>query len=411
MLPRALCQRSVRVHEDGVVVNYVTERDHVWLRALLDEYSRYADKKQSELRQRLTEPLSVPAPKHKLKIARHVLDKMCSLRERAALPPREARRAVFSLATERGNESRSSVLSEAATALGVSAAQLESALFADLASERLLGELPQELCPARLAEQVNLTMIGGLLARAREVRIVALGRARALVRHAKLVGLICVIERLPAGVSRKEGLLESGLDALAEKDLEAVAIHVSGPLALFRFTKIYGRALASLVPRIAWCQHYEVSAECLLSERAAPLRLTVRSGDPIPAGRELERYDSRLERDFARDFARCAPDWELIREPEPIAVGRGLIFPDFELRHRHAPERRWYLEIAGYWTRDYLTNKLAQLRSAAIERLILCLDEKRCCSEHELPVNANVIRYTRRVDVRAVLARIEAEGP
>ena len=408
MLPRALCQRSVRLEGDELVVNYVTERDHVWLRALLDEYSRYAEKKQSELRQRLTEPLPVAAPKHKLKIAQQVLDRMCSVRERSPLPPREARRTVFRLAAERSNESRCSVLGEAAIALGVSAGQLEEALFADLESERLLGELPPELGPARLAEQLNLAMIGGLLARAREVRIVALGRTRALVRQAKLVGLLCVVERAAPKSLGKRVLLGSGLDAVTQAGLDAVAIHVSGPLALFRHTRIYARALASLVPRIAWCQRYEVSAQCLLSERGAPLTLTVRSGDPIPAGRELERYDSRLEQNFARDFAKCAPEWDVIREPEPIAVGQGLIFPDFELRHRHHPERRWYLEIAGFWTREYLTHKLAQLRSAAIDRLILCLDEKRCCSEQELPVGANVIRYKRRIDVQAVLARLEA---
>lgn len=408
MLPRALCRRSVRLEGDELVVNYVTERDHVWLRALLDEYTRYAEKKHSELRQRLNEPLPVAAPKHKLKIAQKVLDRLCSVRERSSLPPHEARRAVFTLAAERSTTIRSCIMSDAALALGVSTEQLDDALFADLASERLLGELPQDLCPARLAEQVNLAMIGGLLARAREVRILAHGHTRALVRQAKLVGLICVVERILPKSLGGEVSLGPGLDAVTEGELEAVVIHVSGPLALFRHTRIYGRALASLVPRIAWCQRYEVSAHCQLSERGAPLRVTVRSGDPIPAGRELERYDSRLERDFARAFARCASDWDLIREPEPIAVDRGLIFPDFELRHRHHPERRWYLEIAGFWTREYLTNKLAQLRSAAIDRLILCIDEKRCCSEHELPHGANVIRYKRRIDAQQVLARLEA---
>lgn len=32
-----------------------------------------------------------------------------------------------------------------------------------------------------------------------------------------------------------------------------------------------------------------------------------------------------------------------------------LIFPDFELVHRRERERRWLLEIAGFWTPEYLT--------------------------------------------------------
>jgi predicted nuclease of restriction endonuclease-like RecB superfamily len=184
-------------------------------------------------------------------------------------------------------------------------------------------------------------------------------------------------------------------------------LDISGPFALFRHTELYGSALAALVPRVAWCHHFELRARCALGRGTDLATLVVRSGDPIRVGRELARYDSGVERRFAADFARAASDWDLVREPRPVEAGSSLVFPDFELIHRRDPERRWLLEIAGFWTPEYLRAKLRRLRAARVDRIILCIDQNRCCSAEQLPVHARVIRYRRRVDPQAVLAIIE----
>jgi predicted nuclease of restriction endonuclease-like RecB superfamily len=85
-----------------------------------------------------------------------------------------------------------------------------------------------------------------------------------------------------------------------------------------------------------------------------------------------------------------------------------MLLPDFALVHRHRRECRAYLEIAGFWTRGYLEKKLTSLKRASIERLILCIDEKRCCGEQDFPQGAEVIRYKRRIDAKQVLARLQA---
>jgi predicted nuclease of restriction endonuclease-like RecB superfamily len=83
------------------------------------------------------------------------------------------------------------------------------------------------------------------------------------------------------------------------------------------------------------------------------------------------------------------------------------MFPDFELRQRATGER-WLLEIVGYWTAEYLRSKLAQLREARLERLIVCIDEERCCSDEALELDAHVVRYRRKFDPRAVLAIVDS---
>jgi predicted nuclease of restriction endonuclease-like RecB superfamily len=137
------------------------------------------------------------------------------------------------------------------------------------------------------------------------------------------------------------------------------------------------------------------------------LTLQLGTGDPIFPSSSPRRYDSLLEERFAREFRRLAPGWDVIREPEPIAAASTLIFPDFALQHRSDPTRRWFLEIVGFWTADYVARKLALYRSARLSNLILCIDEQRNCAEADLPSGARVVRYRRRVDAAAVLSAIE----
>jgi predicted nuclease of restriction endonuclease-like RecB superfamily len=270
----------------------------------------------------------------------------------------------------------------------MTADQLEESLFADLPGERRVAAPPQLISPLELALRVNLALTQGLIYRASSVTIEAEGQARALVRHAKLRGLICMVD-------------ESGKSGVPQ-------LQISGPLALFRRTLLYGRALGELIPLLSWSRHFRLQATCLLD--GARLRLALSSGDPIFPSLEPRRFDSRLEERFAHDFARLARDWDVIREPEPVRAGNAIIFPDFALCHRAQSGRRWLLEILGFWTPEYLDRKLAQYRLAGLPNLILCIDEQRDCAAGDLPVGAHVVRYRRRINAASVydlIAKIE----
>src|SRR4029078_9500537 len=56
-------------------------------------------------------------------------------------------------------------------------------------------------------------------------------------------------------------------------------LDISGPFSLFRHTLVYGRALAELVPHLAWCARFELAATARLRGRLA--HVTMESGDPI----------------------------------------------------------------------------------------------------------------------------------
>jgi hypothetical protein len=137
------------------------------------------------------------------------------------------------------------------------------------------------------------------------------------------------------------------------------------------------------------------------------LPFVVESGDPLYPSENLRSYDSRLEETFARDMARLAPDWEVLREPTAVPALGTLLFPDFLLSHRLDPERRFFVEIVGFWTPSYLKRKLETLRAARIENLILCLDDARRCSKEDLPPDARVVRFRKKVDASKLLPILE----
>lgn len=401
-----LCTRT---EGDRIVPHYLTERDHPWLRAILDEHARFVGRKRREFRERMREPLPVFAPRAKLRIVCHLLDKMGPDQLTAPVPPREARWLTFQAAAARPIE-RARILAAAADAFGVGSTELEESLFADLRSDKRIGPLPEELGPERLAVAANLSIVGSLMRRAKRVRIAAWGSTRALVRQARLCGLICLVKRLPRTTTARARDELAPIESVVLPDgalQEGVLLDISGPFAIFRHTEVYGRALSTLVPRAAWCNRFEITADCVLGRATHTARLVVRSGDPIGAGRELSRYDSRLEERFAKEFARIAPQWDVIREPSALDVGDALVFPDFELVNRREPARRWLLEIAGFWTPEYLESKLRRLQRAGLDRLVLCIDERRRCSEADIPPRARVVLYRTRIDPRAVLAVID----
>ena len=78
----------------------------------------------------------------------------------------------------------------------------------------------------------------------------------------------------------------------------------------------------------------------------------------------------------------------------------------FAVQCRVDPGRRWLQEIVGYWTPDYVARKLARYHGAQLFNLILCIDEQRNCASADLPANARIVRFRRRVDPAAVLREI-----
>ena len=385
MLPGPLLLFDLRAGE--VRPRFLSRADEPWLRQMIDLHDRCVGQRRRELDEALGENEPPGAGRRAWRAAARVLGQLQGTSQDAVVPPRQARAELFGAACGRPRD-RDRILGEMAERLELEPEALLEALFADLPGERRVLGPEEPISPAELALRINLANVQGLLYRASEVRLALEGNARRVVHYAKLRGLICSVAQRDEGASGRLTL-----------------VRISGPFSLFRRTLIYGRSLAGLVPQLGWCRRYRLRAHCKLPNGEGTLRL--QSGDPVMPAAEPPRFDSKLEERFHREFCRAAPRWEIVREPAPFEAGGALVYPDFLLVHRDDASRRWYLEIAGFWTADYLGKKLSRYRRAGLQNLVLAIDADRGCSEEDFPADARVIRYRRRVKAGDVLAIID----
>lgn len=388
MIPESLLRYSLK---DGVILPaYLDRRDHPWISSLIDVYRSYAGKPRRLLSARLLEDLPVASPPGKRRLAIHALERLSKVQARHGGLSPKLRQALFSEAAARIGSptpfSRDETVANVARLFSITPQCLEETLFADLPEERAVPEFEERVSPPELALRANLALIQGFLFRAAKVEMELLGNSRAVVRQAKLRGLLTTVRNNPEN--------------------RTATLEVSGPFSLFRKTLLYGRSLSEIVPLLAWCDRFELRADCMLRRGQDHGSLRLKTGDPFLPSNPPRAFDSALEERFAKSFRKLAPDWDIIREPEPIAAGGTLIFPDFLLRHRRDPERCFMLEIVGFWTPEYLAKKFERLCTARITNLILCVDETLNCADSAVP-GAEVIFFKRKLDPAAIISRLE----
>jgi predicted nuclease of restriction endonuclease-like RecB superfamily len=390
----------LRVIDHQAFIDFLGPQDEPWLRVLVDEMLRFEGRPWRELVERMAEPLPCLAPPFKRRAATRVLGRLWHRDRVAPLPPREVRARVFGAAAARAAPA-AAVLEETAGAFGVTAEVLSACLFADLPGERRVRAPVPLPTTTDLRLRTNLAVAQAVLMRSSRLTLEFEGRVRPVVRLAKLQGLLCAM-KAPAPTASSSP--SSATAMAAAPDLRPV-LEISGPFSLFRHTLLYGRSLAAVLPHLAWCARFELRATTRLWGRIVELALD--SGAPIFPSAPPAAFDSRLEERLARDFARLAVDWDLLREPEPIPADGTLVFPDFLAQHRIHRERRVYIEVVGFWTPEYLEAKLARLRASGLHALVLCVDEERACGEVVVPESWSVVGFRRRVDAAAVLRAVE----
>jgi uncharacterized protein len=315
---------------------FLDQRDHAWVEALVEECRRFEGQPLRALQQRVKEPFPFHCPQRKL---RFVLKALGDLIPKVKLVPKKSmqdfRLQLFPFADraletcqELGvEERRCVVLAKFKHATWSHAAQrgvaIDELLFADLPSEQCLGRIPENLSLPDVMLAANTYLVKDIIQRCQRLDLFVRGQIRQIVRQASLRGLICVAQPLPA---------TSGFDA---------KLSLSGPLGLFRHTRLYGRQLKEIIPFLPCCYRFSMHAYVPAHDELRAWR--IQSGDPIEAA-QIKAFDSKLEQRFSRAFSKFAPDFDLIREPQAILVEGRYIFPDFAIKHRTDARQSW-LEV------------------------------------------------------------------
>jgi predicted nuclease of restriction endonuclease-like RecB superfamily len=333
-----------------------------------------------------------------------LIEREATFETQASVDPVRARRRVFEAAENIGvvtETERERALSEAAGHFGTDAAALADALYADRESRQMLTKVDSRWGPAELRIQYNLSLAQTALFDATEVRVRS-SDPKALVSAVKRLRLMYEIRRTDNG-------------------RETV---VTGPDALFSNTRRYGTRFARLLRTVAAASDWDLTAT--IDDRGTERELTLSDGDVSVPGVEPVTevsYDSGVEADFAGRFAALDLDWDLIREPEPLAAGEHVVIPDFAFEWRpgadtgvrdtgHGEEdsdratdaapRRIFFEIMGFWTPAYIETKLARLGDVEDVELLVAVDESLGVGEDIEATDNRAIPYSGSVRVKDV---------
>ncbi len=311
--------------------------------------------------------------------------------------PVTAKHDLFSLTT------REQVIAETAAAYNLTAEQIETALFADLAEEQILLDSGQAIAPGDLIARYNLELARGLLYWARELRLVVGDGYKDIFKYIKLFKLMYSLR--PALDSRHPASPPSGYH-----------LTLYGPISPFvKSTIRYGLQFAKFMPALLLCQNWQMEADVQAPgfPSQKPLRYTLDDRTELRTHfKSSGLFDSQLEADFAAEFEEkyggAERKWELAREDELISVGDTVMIPDFSFTHRK-DGRRALLEIVGFWQPDYLRRKLAKVREAQRSDLILLVYESANVAEgtFEAVSAGEVLTFSRKPVLKDVLAAVE----
>ncbi|ARS88463.1 DUF790 family protein [Natrarchaeobaculum aegyptiacum] len=345
-----------------------------------------------------------------------LVERDASFETEAAIEPERARRAVFEAAEAVGvvtEDERAMAYIRAGEAVGVSPDTLQRALYADLEERQVLDRVEPRWGPEGLIAQYNLSLAQSALFDATEVRVRS-SDPKALVSAVKRLRLMYEIRRPSAASSGPES--GSAPEADFEHDRDAASdreVIVTGPTHLFRASRRYGTRFARLLRTVTAAEAWHL--EATIDDRGTERTLELSHEDPIriPDAEPITdvSYDSNVEADFAGRFSALDLEWDLVREPEPLATGTRVMIPDFAFDYRHS-DFRVYFEIMGFWTPEYVEKKLSQLQDLEDVELVVAVDESLGVGEEIAARDHRAITYTGSVrlkDVASVLREYERQ--
>lgn len=112
------------------------------------------------------------------------------------------------------------------------------------------------------------------------------------------------------------------------------------------------------------CEGWRLSAEVQWGKEKRPLTLRVTSEQGLVSHYpDRGVYVTREEQFLMDRFADLTTSWTLERRSEVVDLGgRGVLIPEFVLRHK-TDKRVAYVELMGFWKREYLEARLALLKA------------------------------------------------
>lgn len=252
------------------------------------------------------------------------------------------------------DHTEASAKEQIAALIGMTWSEIEAAMFSDVIELHRLTEFKGCLEPQELLSRYNVAQVQVALYRAARMTVRATQDFKTILRHAKLAHLLHRVRREGSG---------------------AYVIDFDGPASVLRETHRYGVQMARFLPALLACRGWTMRALIRTNRGGWKPRLELSPADGLRSHlQEPEEFDSSVEAAFAKRWGVGArAGWRLVREGEILDKGQHVFVPDFTLVHDDG--RRVLLEIIGFWTPEYLQEKLKTVRRFSDQRILIAAKE------------------------------------
>ncbi len=283
----------------------------------------------------------------KVRAFARILERKCNFDVISDLDPPKVRKYLFARGFVTTRSQREEILEKAATQFNTSARNIDMAMFADRDEEQVLRNV-EEVDPQHLVKEYNLSLLQTSVFDSLKLSFWTSTQHQEIFRKIKQLGLMY--------------------------DIEDSEVHITGAASIIKMTKKYGTAMAKLIPTIVKAEEWKISAEILddYTDKIFRMEVDHSQDDLFPEVDVPVSYDSSLEEEFSRKIKSIKPDLEVYREPRVFRSGKYAFIPDFVIKKG---EKEVYIEIAGFWTSDYVKKKMQKVREADVPLILIAKED------------------------------------
>lgn len=429
MLPTSLVR--ARVRKGRIVPVFASQDDEGLASLIIDEFMKvYSSRERKGILIDRIRELEYYSDYRLVRGFYTILERRCVFKRiDTPVHPILLRREVFKESSRRGyaltDGERRSIMDEVASRLKIDRAFVEEIMWSDLEENLIMQEF-RPISPEELVGEYNLALIQGMLLNCTRMECsVSQGTEwKILLRDVKRLGLMYMLDEHRGIVDRHEHHLPSSIVCI-----------IDGPASIFKLTDRYGAAMARLLPTLLKAEGWWFKAWIVRKGMGVGARrvyeLEFSSKDAREMGIALMHsrvegytdelssrsnvYDSSIEERFATFFNQYGTGWRLVREPEPIVVSGHAFIPDFVLEKYG---KRIYVEIVGFWTKDYIEKKVQKLIQMKKSRgmdseMILLVNKELVCSEpihmEHLSRFARLVMYDgKKIPMKQIIAHLKS---
>src|SRR5918995_1803796 len=315
--------------------------------------------------------------------------------------PVNIRKELFEESSKRGfaltEFGRREIIDTVASKINVPSNDIEDVMWSDL-EENLVLEWFDSISPEQLLAWYNLSLMQTLLFNCTKLEFSVTGGSnwKRILRDIKRLGLMYNLQYIALEDEKQSTHIDEidydnrdikfiNTNNTDTKNNPIIICSLDGPLSIFKLTDRYGTSIAKILPSIISSDTWSLKAWIVRKTMSLGKKIyefKISNNDAPPLSREpyynkendkekkrtlftdkessqLIYFDSGVEEKFSTRFEQSATGWKLIREPDPLILSNGkALIPDFAFEKYGT---RIYLEIVGFWTKEYLEKKIQKI--------------------------------------------------